>query len=110
MATTPFIRNELILGERLWKDTCSRRTKELLFEIKDRMNHVIQEYDISEEAYSRLERNNGRVELQERQSQIRNCIVEYKEACMERNGVLKDLNFFFCSYCDPLVPREESDG
>eukprot|EP00116_Pleurobrachia_bachei_P001217 sb/3461479/ len=110
MATTPFIRNELILGERLWRDTCSRRTKELLFEIKDRMNHVIQEYDISEEAYSRLERNNGRVELQERQSQIRNCIVEYKEACMERNGVLKDLNFFFCSYCDPLVPREESDG
>ena len=62
MAATSFIRNELILGEKLWKETCNRRAKEKLFEIRDRMNQVIYEYDISEEAYSKLDTGADRTE------------------------------------------------
>ena len=92
MFATSFIRNELILGERLWKETCSRRAKEQLFEIRDRMNQVIYEYDISEEAYSKLDTAGDTAEIRRsesgRQQEILDHITEYKEACTERSAVL----------------------
>ena len=112
MAATSFIRNELILGERLWKETCSRRAKEQLFEIRDRMNQVIYEYDISEEAYSKLDTAGDTAEMRRsesgRQQEILDHITEYKEACTERSAVLTALNFFFSSYCEE--EGEEGEG
>ena len=116
MAATSFIRNELILGEKLWKETCSRRAKEKLFEIRDRMNQVIYEYDISEEAYSKLDTGAIRTEEarrrdEDKQQEILDHISEYKEACSERSSVLTALNFFFSSYCEPgLQEVEETEG
>ena len=115
MAATSFIRNELILGEKLWKETCSRRAKEQLFEIRDRMNQVLHEYDISEEAYDKLDPRSEshdvieirRQKSDERHTEILNHISRYKDACSERSAVLNALNFFFSSYCE-LSSQEEN--
>ena len=109
MTTTSFIRNELILGERLYSARNSRRAKEQLFEIRDRMEKVLYEYDKSEEAYSRLEVGAKERAAAEkgRQSEILEHIVEYKEACSQRSEVLTALNFFFSSYCEPSAKEDE---
>ena len=112
MAATSFIRNELILGEKLCKEMNSRRAKEELFEIRDRMNQVLHEYDMSEEAYDKLSNNTrdaacSPASVDRHQTEILEHISKYKDACTERSSVLNALNFFFSSYCEGTQDTED---